>query len=113
MTRNPSEDPTPLDLASFYVESLKYGAGPGKLQAASVDEFTNELEILLRDAGVTTMTGEELRDALEYYVHTLSLTLGLHAVLVRSILADGLMHGIALAGGLRGEHRNPRKAATR
>jgi len=73
--RDPSANPTPLDWASFYVEGLKYGPGPGQLEAASGRETADQLEALLRDA------------------------------------VDGFMHGIALAGGVVGEHRDPRRTS--
>lgn len=110
--RDPSANPTPLDRASFYVEELKYGPGPGTLEPAAFGEIVSELEALLRDANVTSMTGRELLDAMEFYEVSLSHALRMPLVFTRSIFLDGLMHGIALGAGLEGEHRDVRKDAT-
>lgn len=107
MSRDPSTNPTPLDKASFYIESLKYGPGPGAVEGASLDEVVGQLDCLLRDAQVDSMSGQQLRDALEYYVQSFVRQFGLPPLLIRSLWCDGLMHGIALAGGITGEHRNP------
>lgn len=106
--RDPSTDRTPLDRASFYVEELKYGPGSGKLERAEFDQVVAQLEVLLRDAGVTSMTGLELLEAMDYYAISLARTLGVPPTFTRSIFLDGLMHGIALTAGLEGDHRNPR-----
>jgi hypothetical protein len=105
--RDPSADPTPLDLASFYVEALKYGPGPGKVEAASLGQVVAQMEVLLRDANVTSMTGEQVLGAMEFYARSLTRSLGIPLAFTRSLFLDGLMHGIALAAGLEGEHRDP------
>jgi hypothetical protein len=106
--RNPSADPTPLDRASWYIESLKYGAGPGVLEATEWDAVVGQMETLLRDAGAQSMTGAELLEATEYYSRSFAGTLGVPILLTRSLFVDGLMHGIALAGGVEGEPRDSR-----
>ena len=103
--RDPREDRNPLDMASFYVEELKYGPAPEKMVAVSTDDVQVQLEGLLRDAAVATMTGEELVEALEYYARSMALSFRLPLVLTRSLFLDGVMHGIALAGGLSAEPR--------
>jgi hypothetical protein len=108
MTRNPSVDRNPLDLASFYVESLKYGPKAGKVEGVSKDGLASELEALLRDAGVSTMTGAQLADAVAYYGDSLAKSFGSPRLICLSAFIDGLEHGIALAAGLQGELRNPR-----
>jgi F0F1-type ATP synthase membrane subunit c/vacuolar-type H+-ATPase subunit K len=108
VTRDPSADRNPLDRASFYVENLKCGAGPGRLERASKDELVAELEVLLRDAGVTQMTGQQLAGAIDYYGESLAANFGAPRLICLSAFVDGLMHGIALAAGLEGELRNPR-----
>ncbi|HWF25212.1 MAG TPA: hypothetical protein VG275_07185 [Solirubrobacteraceae bacterium] len=104
-TRDPTKDPTPLDRASFYVESLRYGAGPGKIEGVDFDQMVSQMEALLRDARVTNMSGSELIVASEYYVRSLARSFRCPPVLARSVWHDGLTHGIALAGGLEGELR--------
>jgi hypothetical protein len=103
--RDPREDRNPLDMASFYIEELKYGPSPEKVVSVSTDDVQVQLEGLLRDADVATMTGEELIRALEYYARSLSITFRVPLILSRSLLLDGMMHGIALAGGLSAEPR--------
>ncbi|MGO9960033.1 MAG: hypothetical protein ACLP50_29335 [Solirubrobacteraceae bacterium] len=105
--RDPSANPTPLDRASFYIEALKYGSGPGRVETVTVDKIVGQAEILLRDARVTSMTGAEVLDATEFYVRSLADAFHCAPVLVRSIFYDGLTHGIAFAAGLEGEPRDP------
>ena len=52
MSRDPSANPTPLDRASFYIESLKYRPGPGTVEPVNKSEVVAELEVLLRDANI-------------------------------------------------------------
>ena len=111
LTRNPSVDRNPFDLASFYVEELKYGPGPGQVEGASREQIVGQCEVLLRDAGVTSMTGAELIDALDFYGESLARSFGVPRVLTLSCFVDGVMHGIALAAGLEGPHREPKVAA--
>ena len=106
--RDPSAEPNPLDWASFYVEDLKYGVGPAQLERADADEMIAQVEALLRDAGVNTMTGEELTRATTYYGATIADAFGVHRTIALSIFVDALMHGIALGAGLKGKHRSPR-----
>lgn len=103
--RDPREDRNPLDMASFYIEELKYGPAPEKMVPVSTDDVQVQLEGLLRDAGVGTMTGEELMEALEYYARSTALSFRVPLIIARSLLLDGVMHGIALAGGLSAEPR--------
>lgn len=106
--RSPSADPNALDWASFYVEELKYGSGPGTLERAMPGEIAEQLDRLLRDAHVPdAMPGAELERAMLYYGASLANTFRMPRVLALSIFCDGLMHGIALAGGLKGKPRNP------
>ncbi|MGD0386387.1 MAG: hypothetical protein ABSB73_09655 [Solirubrobacteraceae bacterium] len=105
--RDPWTNPTPLDQASFYIESLKYGPAEGKLEPVSGSQVVDQLEALLRDAGVTSMTGAELIDAMEYYARSSGRSFGASLLLMRSVFLDGLMHGIALAAGLHGVPRDP------
>lgn len=95
-------NPTPLDLAGYYVEDLKYGAGDGVVETVTRERMVHQLEVLLRDAGVSSMTGAELLAAVIPYGRGLSGHLGIPEILARSIFVDGLMFGIALAGGLSG-----------
>lgn len=101
----PRERQCPLDLASFYLHATKKSAmqvAPGI--AATVDEQTWALlETILRDAGVSCMTGRELAEACEYYVASSALILQAPEILVRALWVDGLIHGIALSGGLTAE----------
>ena len=110
--RDPSSDPTPLDRASFYVEELKYGPGAGRLEGVDAEQIVAQLEVLLRDAGVSSMTGEQLLDAMVYYGVSLASSFTTHPTITLSLFLDGLMHGIALAGGLVGEPREHRASAS-
>jgi hypothetical protein len=98
--RDPSENPTPFDRGSFYVEDLKYGPGPAKFVGVQSEQLVAELEALLRDAGVQTMTGAELMDALEFYARSMALAFHVPLLVSRSLFLDGVMHGIAFAAGL-------------
>lgn len=106
--RVPAVDCNPLDRASFYVEELKYGPGPGKLEVAEWEEMVAQLETLLRDAGVSSMSGEELLEAIFYYGNSVAGSFGMSFQLGLSVFLDGLMHGIALGAGLDSEPRNPK-----
>lgn len=101
--RDPREDRNPLDMASFYIEELKYGPAP--VTKVTTDDVQVQLEGLLRDAGVTTMTGAELMDALEFYARSTAVSFRLPLVLTRSLFLDGVMHGIAFARGVSAEPR--------
>lgn len=108
-SRQPFVDRNPLDRASFYIESLKYGPRAGDLEPATRKEAANLLEALLRDAGITSMTGAELDVALDYYAESYAeQIIGLPPIIIKSLLIDGLMHGIALTAKLEGELRNPK-----
>lgn len=109
--RNPSRRPTPLDWSSFYIESLKYGPGSGAVEGVTRDQITAQLETLLRDADVSSMTGAELIDACDFYAESLARALGLPVIMVKTLWLDGLMHGIAFAAGVRGEHRHSRASS--
>jgi hypothetical protein len=109
-TRNPSIDPNALDRASFYIEDLKYGPGPGPVEHLTRDQLTGQLEVLLRDAGITSMTGAELREAMEFYGESLAESFRAPRLLTFSCWVDGVMHGIALAAGIEGEHRQAKAA---
>lgn len=102
------EGPTALDWASFYVESVKYGARKGTVQSVDADQLAAQFEVLLREAGVTAMTGAELLDALPYYVNGLAAQFKMSPRHAGSCFVEGLMLGVALGGGLRGQERNPR-----
>lgn len=97
-------DPSnPFHRASFYLEQLKYGEGPKALEPQNFEQLAALLDGLLRDAGVTTMTGAELVETLDYYADSYQRLLGLHRVIAKSIFTDGVQHGIAFAAGLAGE----------
>lgn len=104
--RNPRADPNPLDRASFYVEELKYGVGPRRVERAESDEIAAEFDTLLHDAGVTSMTGEELASAMTYYGRSLANTFLTPRMIALTMFCDGLMHGIALTAGLTAEPRD-------
>jgi hypothetical protein len=107
--RDPRVDRTPLDRASFYIEQLKYGPGAGKVEGVSADQMISQLEVLLRDARVDSMTGYQLERAALYYGRSLATSLQMPEILAGSCWLDGLMHGIAFAAGLRAEPRRPRR----
>lgn len=95
------------DHAARYVEELKYGLGPRKLEGVTDEHVTVQLEVLMRDAGgVTSMTGAELMAALEFYARSAALSFRVPLVISRSLFLDAVMHGIAFAGGLTAELRD-------
>lgn len=102
----PKDDPTnALHQASFAVEELKYGPGEGKLEFMPAKEIDTQLATLLEAAGVTDITPEELRGAMEYYGVNFTNMLGGSKLVNYSVFIDGVMHGLALAAGLKGKPR--------
>jgi hypothetical protein len=102
--RDPNEHPNALDWASFYVEDLKYGPEAAKVTTVDPPQIAAQLEVLLRDAGIGSMTGTELESAVVYYAQSWADAVQLNRTMTLSVFIDGLMHGIAIAGGLRGTH---------
>lgn len=97
-------DPSnPLHKASFYIEALKYGPGPRAVETVTAAEITAQLETLLRDADVTSITAAELVKTLDFYAGSFARHFGVNHLLGKSIFTDGVMHGVALAAGLEGE----------
>jgi hypothetical protein len=97
-------DPTnPFHRASFYIEQMKYGPGPKSIEGATYDQFAAQLELLLREAGIETMSGSELVETLDWYGRSFAHHFRMHPLLAKSIFCDGVMHGIAFAAGLSGE----------
>lgn len=94
----------PLHQASFYVEELKYGERPGTVDVAGQAEFVKMLRQIIFDSGAN-ITEEQMLDALGHYGDSLAVTLNLSPLIARSIFVDGVLHGMALAAGLRGEPR--------
>lgn len=111
VVRGPSGDPAnPLHQASFYLEEIKYGREPGRLTGATTEEISRDMEALLRDAEVTSMTGAELVETCDYYARSFvanfaTAGLPLPQIVSKTIFLDGVAHGIALAKGLKGEPR--------
>lgn len=91
--------------ASFYIERLKYGDGPRAVELVAADSMSEQVEHLLQAAGVTDLTADEFNDAASYYGRSFSRQFGGSALVAKSIFVDGIMHGLALAAGLRGESR--------
>lgn len=89
-----------LDRASFYVEELKYGPGPRALEPLVEEELAAQLDVLLAGSGVTSITGRELAEACDFYAQSWGRIFEMKTVVAKSLFVDGLMHGIALAGGL-------------
>lgn len=91
----------PLHQASFYVEALKYGPGPRAIEGVTADQFKQQFETMLRDADKEDLlTYPEFMEAVHYYGLSSSRGFGVPELQARSIWADGLMHGFALATGL-------------
>lgn len=106
----PQSDPTnPFHLASFYVEDLKYGDRQGEIVRTSAAEFDHMITRLLYDAGLEGLIEpERLRGALSYYGDSFAISFNTTPELALSVFVDGVLHGIALAGGLHGQTRNPK-----
>jgi hypothetical protein len=90
----------PLHQASLYIEELKYGEGERVVEGVTRDEIVAQMDGLLRDAGVTGVDAATLIDDCDYYGHSFAKTLRVPPILGKSLFVDGLMHGIAVAGGL-------------
>lgn len=98
-----SIDPTnPLHGASFYIEELKFGQGPLTVTGATTAELVAQYEGLLRDAGIE-LDSKLLVETLDFYGRSFERSFHVHAVLAKSIFSDGIMHGLALAAGLKGQ----------
>jgi hypothetical protein len=102
VTADPSN---PFHQASFYVEAIKYGRAPGRLVGATKDEITGDVEALLRDAGVDSMTGRDIVESCDFYAESYAQQFGIRQILAKTMFLDGVMHGIAFAAGLKGEPR--------
>lgn len=111
LERDPVQDRTPLDEASFYLERMKFGPTPGpSVKEVPAREKRAMMEALLREANVGAMSGEELHTASVCYGHSImrgvlqaeSWGVPLEQVL-RELWLDGVMHGVALAAGLRAD----------
>ncbi|MFL5954816.1 MAG: hypothetical protein ACJ76I_11990 [Gaiellaceae bacterium] len=92
----------PLHAASLYVEELKYGPGARVVEGATRTQIVAQFDGLLRDAGVEGVDAGELVDDTDYYARSSARAFQVHPLLAKSVFVDGLMHGIALAGGLKG-----------
>ncbi len=92
----------PLHAASLYVEELKYGPGPRVVEGVTKALIVGQREALLREAGVNADARLLVEDT-NHYATSFERSLGVRAILARSIFMDGLMHGVALAAGLRAE----------
>lgn len=92
----------PLHQASFYVEALKYGPGSRRLERVGEDEFCVQLERIIADTR-TDATPEQLIEAFGYYGDSFAEQLNLSPLVAKSIFVDGVLHGMALAGGLHGQ----------
>lgn len=91
-----------LHAASLYVEELKYAEGPRRLALQDPDAVAAQFDLLLRDAGIKGLDPAEIVG--DSYVYGRSFEASIHVPrqLAHSIFVDGLMHGVALAAGLRG-----------
>lgn len=92
----------PLHLASFYIERLKYGPGPGRIEGVTHEEVISQLRTLLEASSINTITAEELYATCQYYSASWSRVIRIDPVFLHSLFVDALMHGIALASGLEG-----------
>jgi hypothetical protein len=92
----------PLHAASLYIDDLKYGPGDRKVEGATREQMIAQLVGLLRDAGVENVDAAELIDDCSFYGASLAVHFRLHPTLAKSAFVDELVHGIAVAGGLKG-----------
>lgn len=105
---------TPLHLASYYVEELKYGAGEGQLVKVTIGDLASQVRRLLDDAAANLTNAEHLTvmdekqvliDAV-FYGRSNAEQMNVEESAAVSIFIDGVLHGGALVAGLRGEHRS-------
>lgn len=93
----------PLHAASLYVEELKYADRDRGIRGLTFVELETLFGLLLRDAEVGDVDPGQMADDCDFYAEHFARLLKVPVVLAKSVFVDGLMHGIALAGGLRGE----------
>lgn len=92
-----------LTQASYYVEALKYSVGEGAVERVGHEHLVGQFEVLLRDVGVDACTGAELVEGMQHYAKTWTRVTRIPQGLTYSMFSDGVLHGIALAGGLSGQ----------
>lgn len=92
--------------ASNFVEQLKHDH-PGRddvrdfLGEPTQEDVLAAFDELLRSAGVVTISPQELLDGIAALSVVFPFAMpGLNPLVARTIFADGVMHGIALAGNL-------------
>jgi hypothetical protein len=112
----------PFHQASFYIEDMKYGVGPKKVEPVTTVDFRSQLDGLLRDAGISSLSSEDLLAAIGHYSDSWTSTLVFEGMvlpsdveklrfIVHSVYSEGVMHGIAFAKELKGS--NPYDEKTR
>jgi hypothetical protein len=98
-------DPThALHKASFYIERLKFGEGPGKVETVKAKDYAEQIGLILRDAGFDHLDPEQLIEDCLYYGKSYEQLFGVRELFALSIFVDGLIHGLAVAGGLEAPH---------
>jgi hypothetical protein len=95
----------PFHRASLIIEDLKYGEGAKRVEVVPEPNMKAQLTALLITAKITTVTAEQILDAIGFYGESNARALRVPEVIARSIFIDGVMHGLAVAGGLG---RSPR-----
>lgn len=100
--REDTDITNPFHQSSFYVEELKYPAGePGTPKIT--EDARGQIEALFRDAGIDSMSSEEFLATMVFYGDTWMQLVGIDPLVAKSIFADGVMHGIAFAAGLKAD----------
>lgn len=103
-------DPThALNRASFWLERLKRAeaaAGPSRLELKQEDWVVALLTALAREAGFDHLDVREVHGDTLWYGYVLAELTGLPVATARGLYLDGIMLGIALAGGLEADDPN-------
>lgn len=107
--------PDAFNRAGFYVEKLKYVGGDQSLTGITQEQILEQLDKVLHDAAINSMTAEEVRDKLEdlalnFLANVAPLILKNEIspqIVFRSVLYDGFLYGLAIGAGLEAMSPKP------
>lgn len=92
----------PIHLAGLYVEELKYQGDDKAVVGMTWDGVRPQIEQLIREGGIEGLTVDQVIEAVKFYGDLFAIVLNLSPFVTLSIFLDGLMHGMAVAAGLKG-----------